>query len=77
MAYGTYKGKSLRPGGGGAFARQKDAIMATGKSEKAASAITAAAGRKKYGANKFTAMGIAGRRRAGHAAAKGFLRSSK
>ena len=60
----TYKGKSLRKGGGGQFARMKDAIMATGKSAEAAAAITAAAGRKKYGAKEMARMSAAGKKRA-------------
>jgi hypothetical protein len=64
---GSYKGKSLAPGGGGAFAKQKDAIMRTGKSAESAAAITAVSGRKKYGAKTFAAMGAAGRKRAAKA----------
>jgi len=60
----TYEGKSLRPGGGGKFERQKDALMRKGMSEDRASAITAAAGRKKYGAEKMAKWASAGRRRA-------------
>jgi len=60
----TYKGKSLEPGGGGQFAKMKDAIMATGKSEESAAAITAAAGRKKFGNAKFQKMAETGAKRA-------------
>lgn len=59
----TYQGKSMKKGGGGQFEKMKDAIMATGKSEKAAKAITAAAGRKKYGKTEFQKMAVAGRKR--------------
>lgn len=61
---GTYKGKSMRLGGGGQFAKQRDAIMKEGYSKEAASAITAAAGRKKYGNEKFQKMAATGKRRA-------------
>lgn len=64
MAAKTYKGKSLRKGGGGQFARMVDAIKGTGKSEKAAKAIAAAAGRKKYGKREFQRMAKVGKRRA-------------
>ena len=60
----TYKGKSLRKGGGGRFARMSDALVAEGMSRHRADAITAAAGRKKYGKREFARMGAAGRRRA-------------
>jgi hypothetical protein len=60
----TYKGKSMRLGGGGKFAKMKDAIMASGKSAEAAAAITAAAGRKKYGKAEFQRMSAVGRKRA-------------
>lgn len=60
----TYKGKSLRPGGGGQFLRMVDAIVKTGKSTKAAKAIAAAAGRKKYGKAKFQKMATTGKKRA-------------
>lgn len=59
----TYQGKSLKKGGGGKFEKMKDAIMATGKSEKAAKAITASAGRKKYGKDEFQKMASTGRKR--------------
>jgi len=60
----TYKGKSLRAGGGGKFAKMVDAIKKSGKSASAAKAIAAAAGRKKYGKKKFAKMGATGRKRA-------------
>jgi hypothetical protein len=66
----TYKGKSLKPGGGGQFARMVDAIKKTGKSPKAAAAIAAAAGRKKFGKAKFAKMGAVGRKRAAKKRAK-------
>lgn len=60
----TYKGKSTRPGGGGAFAMMQDAIQKKGVSKARAGAIAAAAGRKKYGKAKFQKMAMAGRKRA-------------
>lgn len=60
----TYKGKSTRKGGGGKFAMVTDTIMKTGKSEKAAKAIAASQGRKKYGKAEFQKMAATGRRRA-------------
>ena len=50
----TYKGKSMAPGGGGRFAKGKDALVKKGYSEESASAIMAAQGRKKYGAEKMS-----------------------
>lgn len=64
MAAKTYKGKSLRPGGGGRFAKMTDALKRKGYGTKRAKAIAAAVGRKKYGAKKFASMAAAGRRRA-------------
>lgn len=61
---GTYKGKSLKPGGGGRFAKMVDAITATGKSVKSAEAIAASKGRKKYGTKTMTAWAKAGKKRA-------------
>jgi len=60
----TYKGKSLRKGGGGKFAKMEDALMAKGYSEESAGAITASAGRKKFGAKEFAKMAATGRKRA-------------
>lgn len=58
----TYKGKSLKPGGGGRFAKLKDKLKSEGKSDSAAAGIAAAAGRAKYGAKKFSKMAQAGRK---------------
>jgi hypothetical protein len=60
----TYNGKSTKPGGGGLFAMMHDALMAKGMSDERASSITAAAGRKKFGAKRFAHMAAIGRRRA-------------
>ena len=51
-----YKGKSMKPGGGGRFKKMVDDLMKRGKSRKQAEAIAANAGRKKYGAEKFKEM---------------------
>lgn len=64
-APGTYKGKSMKPGGGGAFAKMTDALKREGKSESSAKAIAASAGRKKYGKSKFQSMAAKGRARHG------------
>ena len=42
----TYKGKSLRPGGGGKFARMVDAMKRKGVPTKNAKAMAAVMGRK-------------------------------
>ena len=63
MAHGTYKGKSLRPGGGGRFARLVDRLKARGLSEKRARAVAASVGRRKYGAKQMAAWAAAGRKR--------------
>ena len=59
----TYKGKSLRPGGGGRFARLVDQLRARGMSEKRARAIAASVGRRKYGSKQMAAWAAAGRKR--------------
>ena len=51
-----YKGKSMKPGGGGRFKKMVDDLMKRGKSRKQAEAIAANAGRKKYGPKKFKEM---------------------
>jgi hypothetical protein len=60
----TYKGKSLKPGGGGKFAKLKDELMGKGKSEESAAAIAATVGRKKYGAKKMATWSSQGKKRA-------------
>lgn len=58
-----YKGKSMKPGGGGRFKKMVDDLMKRGKSRKQAEAIAANAGRKKYGAEKFNKMAASGQSR--------------
>jgi hypothetical protein len=58
------KGKSMAPGGGGRFAKMVAGIEKSGKSEESAKAIAAAAGRKKYGAQKMAEFAAKGRKRA-------------
>lgn len=60
----TYKGKSLRLGQGGQFAKMVDAIKKKGKSAEAAKAITASVARKKYGNKRLVKWAVAGRKRA-------------
>ena len=60
----TYKGKSLKPGGGGAFKMMVDAITAKGVPMQEAKAIAAKRGRAKYGKKRFAKMGAVGRKRA-------------
>lgn len=64
MANKTYKGKSLKPGGGGRFKKLTDSLKKSGKSATSAKKIAAAIGRKKYGPSKMSKMAAAGRRRA-------------
>ena len=64
MATKKYKGKSLKPGGGGKFAKMVDALKKKGKSTASAKAIAATVGRKKYGAKKMANWAAAGRKRA-------------
>lgn len=57
--------KSMKPGGGGRFDKMVSGISReAGYGQERASAIAAAAGRKKYGATKFQQMAAAGKRRA-------------
>lgn len=58
-----YKGKSMKPGGGGRFKKMVDDLMKRGKSRKQAEAIAANAGRKKYGPKKMSDMAASGRKR--------------
>lgn len=57
------KGKSMRAGGGGRFAKLKGELEGEGKSPESAGAIAAAIGRKKYGKKRFQRMAEHGRRR--------------
>jgi hypothetical protein len=59
----TYKGKSLRLGGGGQFAKLKDELISEGKSSSSAEKIAAFVGRKKLGKAKFQKLAAAGRKR--------------
>ena len=58
-----YKGKSMRLGGGGRFAKFVDSLKKSGKSEEQARAIAYKAGAKKYGKEKMSKMASAGRKR--------------
>lgn len=60
------KKKSMKTGGGGRFAALEKKVEGEGKDPKAAKAIAAAAGRKKFGAKKMAEF-----------AAKGKAKSSK
>ncbi len=60
----TYKGKSMRPGGGGRFAKMVAALVKKGTPSANAKAIAAAAGRKKYGTKKMAKFSAQGRKRA-------------
>ena len=56
--------KSMKPGGGGRFQKFVDSLQSKGMSKDQASAIAAAAGRAKYGKEKFQSMAAKGRKRA-------------
>lgn len=57
--------KSMKPGGGGRFAKMASAIeRKEGVSKERADAIASAAGRKKYGAGRMASMAAADRKRA-------------
>jgi hypothetical protein len=55
--------KSMKPGGGGRFAKLKAKLAARGDVKNPA-AVAAAIGRKKYGKAKFQRFAAAGRARA-------------
>ena len=57
------KSKSMRPGGGGRFAKLKKEIAKKGKVKNPA-AVAAAIGRKKYGKKKMAKWAAQGRKRA-------------
>lgn len=56
--------KSMKPGGGGRFQKFVNSLESKGMSKEQASAVAAAAGRKKYGNERFQNMAAAGRKRA-------------
>jgi hypothetical protein len=58
------KGKSMKLGGGGRFAAIKKKAAASGAKNPAA--VAAAAGIKKYGQKKMTAMAVHGKAHKGH-----------
>lgn len=58
----TFAGKSTKLGGGGRFAMVVAAAKKGGATNPAA--VAASIGRKKFGAKKFTALAVAGRKRA-------------
>jgi hypothetical protein len=55
--------KSMKPGGGGRFAKMVSGLKKEGKSEDSAKAIAASIGRKKYGKSKFQEMAAAGKKK--------------
>jgi len=57
----TYKGKSLKPGGGGRFQKLKDKLKGKVKNP---GAVAAKIGRKKYGKKKMAKFSAQGRKRA-------------
>lgn len=57
-----FKNKSMKPGGGGRFAKLKSKLARKGVRNPGA--VAAAIGRKKYGKKKFQAMAVKGRKRA-------------
>lgn len=60
----TFRGKSMRLGGGGKFAKLKAKVEAEGKSPAYAAGVAAKVGREKYGAKKMAKMSATGRKRA-------------
>jgi len=59
----SYKGKSMRLGGGGRFSKFVDSLKKSGKSEEQAGAIAYKAGVKKHGKDKMAKMAAAGKKR--------------
>jgi hypothetical protein len=57
-------GKSMKPGGGGRFAKLTAKLRSQGRSAESANAIAAAAGRAKYGKRKMARFAAKGRKRA-------------
>lgn len=62
-ASGMYKGKSLKPGGGGQFAKLVDKLRAKG-GVKDPKAVAANIGRSKYGVKKMAKFASQGKKRA-------------
>lgn len=68
----TYKGKSMRLGGGGQFAKLKDTVaagyenkgMSPVKAEAIGAAVAAKQGRKKLGVERFAHLSVVGKKRA-------------
>lgn len=60
----TFKGKSMKLGGGGKFAKLKSKVQAEGHSAAYAAGVAAKIGREKYGAKKMSSMAAKGRHRA-------------
>lgn len=58
------KKKSMKPGGGGRFAKLVGKLKAKGKSTAMAKGIAAKVGREKYGAKKMASFAAKGRKRA-------------
>ncbi|MFB0847329.1 hypothetical protein [Paenibacillus oleatilyticus] len=56
--------KSMKPGGGGRFQKLTKSLEGKGMSADSAKAVAVAAGRAKYGKEKFQKMASAGRKRA-------------
>ena len=57
-----YKGKSMKPGGGGRFAKLEDKLDRSGVRDPGA--LAGAIGRKKYGPKKMARWSSQGRKRA-------------
>jgi hypothetical protein len=57
--------KSMKPGGGGRFMELEGKLEGEGKSKKAAGAIAAAGGDKKYGKKKMEGWAKKGKKKAG------------
>lgn len=53
----------MKLGGGGRFAKLRDAIMKEGKSKESAEAIAASIGRKKLGKEKFQSLAAKGKKK--------------
>jgi aspartokinase-like uncharacterized kinase len=60
----TFKGKSMKLGGGGRFAKLQSKLQSKGKSASSAKKIAASVGMKKYGAKKMSKMASIGKKRA-------------